>query len=117
MRLSAPVGDSPCHQRLPADFSLGIVDSRIGYESSHTWTTVTPRSERATADGFVASRVTARIENSAAEDGSLRIAFTTEAPWFPVAPKTTRIFLADITFGIRSLKRRLGKYEECVRKL
>lgn len=45
------------------------------------------------AFGFVGSRVTARIWNCSAALESLRIDVTTEPPWEPVAPKTTRIFL------------------------
>lgn len=54
----------------------------------------TPLAVKACALGFDGSRVMARILNSPAVLGSLRMDLITEPPWLPVAPKTTRIFFA-----------------------
>jgi hypothetical protein len=61
-----------------------------------TVTTSTPRSTKALAAGLVTSLVMALIFHSSSIFGSFRRVLTTEPPWPPVPPKTTRTFFSAI---------------------
>jgi hypothetical protein len=61
-----------------------------------TATVSAPRLSKALADGLEVSRVTPRTAHDSLIFESPRTALTTEPPWIPVAPKTTRIFLLAI---------------------
>ena len=78
--------------RLASEAYATAIDSLIRQTVTHS----TPFSVRALALGFDGSLVIPRILNSSAALGSPRTDLITEPPWTPVAPKTTRIFFADI---------------------
>ena len=65
-----------------------------------TATVSAPRLSKAFADGLEVSRVTPRTAQDFLMLESPRTALTTEPPWTPVAPKTTRIFLLAIAIGV-----------------
>ena len=58
-----------------------------------------PKLSKAFADGFVVSRVMPRTAHDSLILESPRTALTTDPPWIPVAPKTTRSFLVAIAIG------------------
>lgn len=68
-----------------------------------TDTVSAPRLSKAFAEGFDTSRVTPRTVKASLVLGSPRMALTTDPPWVPVAPKTTRIFLDAISIDLSDI--------------
>lgn len=67
--------------------------------SAFTSSTGPPRDWRDRAEGEVGSRATARMEKWAERWGEDRTCRIREEPWFPVAPKTVRMFLGMVGLG------------------